>query len=81
MSNQVQIDIMLFLDMCNLIKCKDKLSKEEYDKLYRSVCPRIDDKLQRITSRILYSDYKRATTKEERERALAEYLREKDLQE
>ncbi len=81
MTEQVQIDTILFLDICKLIKFKDELTEIEYKELNKSVCERIDNKLQRMINRMLYSKYKRALTKEEKDKALEEYLRERSVEE
>ena len=77
MSKNIQIPMSLFIDMIKLIK-DDELSKRERVLIESIVVPQIDDKLERIIAHENFSKYKSATTSDDKEKLLKEYLRRYD---
>lgn len=77
MSKNIQIPMSLFIDMIKLIK-DDELSQQERVLLESIVIPQIDEKLDRIISHENFSKYKSATTSDDKEKLLQEYLRRYD---
>ena len=67
MANQVQIDKDLFFDLYDYIVEREDLESIE-------LCQRMQDKINKMIDRELFSRYKRAATPEERESYRRQYL-------
>ena len=76
MSKNVQISEELFKDIWILMTFPEL---PDWDYLHDSVLDRINDKIDKIIDRELYTRYKTAPTKEEREKARQEYLSRKGI--
>ena len=72
MSQQVQIDGDLFLQVWEYFAEKENRTLEE-SKIFLE----LDEKVDRLIARSLYSKYKRAATQEEKDAARLEYLQHK----
>lgn len=72
MSRQVQIDLKLFLKLCDYFFLGSEVRGEQW--LAVDIRKELETKLDKMISRELFSKYKRAPTGEEREKARKEYL-------
>lgn len=70
MSRQIQIDLDLFLDLCDYFE--GEYQGKEF--LADDIRKRLDDKLDKMIARELYSRYKRSPSGAEREAARQAYL-------
>lgn len=69
MSKNVQIPQHLFYDLIRYFV----LDSDDPD-LYRRIRSQVEDKVEKIVARQLFTDYKTATTAAEREKARQDYL-------
>ena len=69
---QVQIDAGVFVELWQYFNNKEQRTPEETI-LFNA----LDDKVEKIISRSLFTKYKRAATPEERDAARLEYLKHK----
>lgn len=74
MQKSVQIDSKLFLQLYEYFKTAEDSSQTAAD-----IFKQLDDKLDKLISRELFSQYKRAATPDEREQARQEYLDQKGI--
>lgn len=72
MSRQVQIDFKLFADLCDYFFLGSEVRGEEW--LAADIRKELENKLDKMLARELFSKYKRTPTGEEREKARKEYL-------
>lgn len=72
----IQIPAELMADLINYFY-PDSDSERPEGALADSIRRQIEDKMQKITNRALFTDYKTATTPEQRESARRAYLKER----
>lgn len=72
----IQIPIKLMADLINYFYPDSDAERPE-GALADSIRYQIEDKMQKITNRALFSEYKTATTPEQRESARRAYLKER----
>lgn len=72
----IQIPIKLMADLINYFY-PDSESERPEGVLADSIRCQIEDKMQKITNRALFTDYKTATTAEQRESARKAYLKKR----
>lgn len=75
MQENIRLDLRLFLNMVNLIKFGDEMSEEERKNLESIVIPQIEEKLDKTINRINYTRCMEATTSEDKQRFMKEYLK------
>lgn len=72
----VQIAEELFMNVIKLL-----VLEIDDDDLREETCKQLEEKLDKLVQRDLYTQYKTATTEEEREKARREYLNKKGIPE
>lgn len=72
----IQIPIKLMADLINYFYPNSESERPE-GALADNIRCQIEDKMQKITNRALFTDYKTATTAEQRELARRAYLKER----
>lgn len=72
----IQIPVELMADLINYFYPDNKCERPEGE-LADNIRCQIEDKMQKITNRALFTDYKTATTPEQRESARRAYLKER----
>lgn len=72
----IQIPIKLMADLINYFY-PDSESERPEGALADNIRCQIEDKMQKITNRVLFTQYKTATTPEQRESARKAYLKER----
>ena len=78
MSKNIQIPMSLFINMVKLIK-DDELTQQEKVLLESIVIPQIEEKLDKTINRINYTRCMEATTSEDKQRFMKEYLKRYSL--
>ena len=76
----IQIPVELMADLIEYFY-PDSESERPEGALADSIRNQIEDKMQKITNRALFSEYKTATTPEQRESARRAYLKERGFSE
>lgn len=76
----IQIPMKLMSDLIDYFY-PDELSERPTGWLADEIREQIEDKMQKITNRVLFTRYKTARTPEEREQARREYLKERGFSE
>lgn len=69
MSKQVQIDYELFLDLLRYF-----IQEDTDEMLFEDIAAALEGKLDKMITRELFTEYKRAATRQEREAARQKYL-------
>lgn len=78
----IQIPVELMADLINYFYPDSESDTERPEgELADSIRNQIEDKMQKITNRALFSEYKTATTPEQRESARRAYLKERGFSE